>query len=82
MYHNSRATPSEPYGERKQSIVSRRAFSGARHLIADWPGYSPTPLVALRGLAADAGVDRIWYKDERARFGLGSFKALGGAYAL
>jgi diaminopropionate ammonia-lyase len=24
----------------------------------------------------------LWYKDERGRFGLGSFKALGGAYAV
>jgi diaminopropionate ammonia-lyase len=33
-------------------------------------------------LAHAAGLDAIWYKDEGGRFGLGSFKALGGAYAL
>src|SRR5690606_27450923 len=28
------------------------------------------------------GLARLWYKDEAPRFGLGSFKALGGAYAV
>ena len=37
--------------------------------------------MALPGLAAQIGVGRIDYKHEGARFGLGSFKALGGAYA-
>ena len=32
-------------------------------------------------LAAEIGVDRIDYKHEGPRFGLSSFKALGGAYA-
>ena len=33
-------------------------------------------------MAARAGVDRVLYKDEASRFGLASFKALGGAYAV
>ncbi|GAB5550275.1 MAG: diaminopropionate ammonia-lyase [Sandaracinaceae bacterium] len=50
--------------------------------ITQWPGYQPTPLVDLSGLADEVGVARIYYKDEGGRFGLGSFKALGGAYAV
>ncbi|WP_144185721.1 diaminopropionate ammonia-lyase [Elioraea rosea] len=50
--------------------------------IRSWPGYEPTPLVALPGLAAEAGVGALAFKDESGRFGLGSFKALGGAYAV
>jgi diaminopropionate ammonia-lyase len=50
--------------------------------IRSWPGYAPTPLVPLPGLAAAAGVAAIGFKDEGGRFGLGSFKALGGAYAV
>jgi diaminopropionate ammonia-lyase len=50
--------------------------------IAQWPGYAPTPLLDLPGMAARAGVHRVLYKDEATRFGLGSFKALGGAYAV
>ena len=50
--------------------------------IAQWPGFAQTPLVALPGFARKCGVGAVYYKDESGRFGLGSFKALGGAYAL
>ena len=50
--------------------------------MSTWPGYRPTALRSLSGLARAAGVRAILYKDEGARFGLGSFKALGGAYAV
>src|SRR3972149_9143738 len=46
------------------------------------PGYTPTPLVPLPALAAELGLGEVWLKDESRRFGLGAFKALGGAYAL
>lgn len=41
-----------------------------------------TPLHDLPGLARAAGIGRLLYKDEGSRFGLGSFKALGGSYAV
>lgn len=41
-----------------------------------------TPLHALPGLAAELGLASLHLKDEGFRLGLGSFKALGGAYAL
>ena len=41
-----------------------------------------TPLLALPALAAELGVGAIHLKDEGRRLGLGSFKALGGAYAV
>jgi len=44
--------------------------------------YSVTPLVDLKGLAADFGLGRIWVKDESHRFGLNAFKVLGGAFAI
>jgi diaminopropionate ammonia-lyase len=50
--------------------------------IGGWPGYTPTPLIKLQGLAAVLGIGQILYKDESQRFGLMSFKALGGAYAV
>ena len=43
---------------------------------------SATPLVALPGLAHSLGLASLHVKDEGHRLGLGSFKALGGAYAL
>ena len=40
------------------------------------------PLVSLDGMAKEVNVGHIFAKDERARMGLGSFKALGAAYAI
>ncbi|WP_027525930.1 diaminopropionate ammonia-lyase [Bradyrhizobium sp. Ec3.3] len=45
-------------------------------------GHAPTPLVALPALAHELGVAAIHIKDEGHRLGLGSFKALGGSYAV
>ena len=50
--------------------------------ISSWPNYSLTPIAELSDLAKFCGVGQIFYKDESARLGLGSFKALGGAYAV
>jgi diaminopropionate ammonia-lyase len=55
-----------------------RAYSTIRQ----WPAYQPTPLVSMTDIAAVAGVEKVYYKDESSRFGLGSFKALGGSYAI
>ena len=57
---------------------SREAFEE----ISRWPGYRPTPLHRLDAIATRIGVADIYYKDEAQRFGLKSFKALGGAYAV
>lgn len=70
------------YGARQRAVLNRDAFAAARAEIAGWPGYAPTPLRALAEIARAAGVARVDYKDEAGRFGLGSFKALGGAYAV
>lgn len=45
-------------------------------------GHAETPLISLSGLAREIGVGSIHLKDEGHRFGLGSFKALGGSYAV
>jgi diaminopropionate ammonia-lyase len=42
----------------------------------------PTPLHSLPALAAELQLGAIHLKDEGFRLGLGSFKALGGAYAV
>ncbi len=51
-------------------------------LLARCPEARPTPLVAAPTLAARARVAAVYVKDERQRMGLGSFKALGGAYVI
>lgn len=71
-----------PYGPAEQANVSLTAHRFAADEITRWPGYAPTPLISLEGMARAHGVEAIHYKDESARFGLGSFKALGGPYAV
>lgn len=79
---NAHAAGKAGYGPRQSAVLDMHGHAEARTEISSWPGYRRTPLVALDGLAGRAGVDRIFYKDESGRFGLGSFKALGGAYAV
>lgn len=45
-------------------------------------GTAPTPMVSLPAVARRLDVGSIYVKDEGQRLGLGSFKALGGAYAV
>lgn len=63
-------------------VLSAAGFRRARAEITTWPGYAPTPLHDLPGIARRAGLAVLRLKDEAERFGLGSFKALGGAYAV
>jgi diaminopropionate ammonia-lyase len=63
------------------------AMHAAASAIAAWPGYAPTPLRALPGLAGLLGVASVGVKVEGERFAAlgpntGSFKALGPPYAL
>ena len=53
-----------------------------RKLLELCPKASRTPLISSIALAEKTGVKNIWFKDERQRMGLGSFKALGAAYVI
>jgi diaminopropionate ammonia-lyase len=64
------------------TVLPEAGFRRARAEITAWPGYVPTPLLDLPGIARQAGLGVVRLKDEAGRFGLGSFKALGGAYAV
>jgi len=63
-------------------VLPEGGFRRARAEITSWPGYAPTALRDLPEIARAAGVAAVRLKDEATRFGLGSFKALGGAYAV
>lgn len=73
------AKPTE--GDAAFRVLTSESFLTAREEITSWDGYAATPLVSLAAIAAEIGVGEILYKDEGPRFGLGSFKALGGSYA-
>ena len=62
-------------------VLSKEDFANAVAEITAWKGYEATPLVSLSALADKIGVGELHYKHEGPRFGLGSFKALGGSYA-
>jgi diaminopropionate ammonia-lyase len=51
-------------------------------LLEQCPVHAPTPLLDCPELAAQTGIAKLTIKDERGRMGLGSFKALGAAYAI
>ncbi|WP_374632359.1 diaminopropionate ammonia-lyase [Paracoccus sp. (in: a-proteobacteria)] len=62
--------------------LGRKGADAVARILALREGNASTPLVALPGLARDLGLGSVHVKDEGQRLGLGSFKALGGAYAL
>ena len=80
LHVNPRHAPAGADDSAPVILPERRA--AARDAITGFGGYRPTPLHRLAGLARDLGVGALWLKDESGRFGLGSFKALGGAYAV
>ena len=80
--HVSNAALSGPWPPRLEALFPRALADRAVAEIRQWPGYAPTPLRSLDRLAGALGLGAVLYKDESGRFGLGSFKALGGAYAV
>lgn len=62
-------------------LVSTNVES-VRELLKYCPKADRTPLSISPQLANKIGVQNIWFKDERERMGLGSFKALGAAYVI
>jgi diaminopropionate ammonia-lyase len=65
-----------------QQMLGIDAARRATAMLSLHPSNKETPLHDLRGLAAEIGVGAIHIKDESTRLGLGSFKALGGGYAV
>ena len=64
------------------SLLSEKEIDDAYSSISKWESYTPTPLIELNKLSKELKLNKIFYKDESKRFGLKSFKALGGAYAV
>lgn len=58
------------------------AALAVQHFLHHRQGATPTPMVSLPAVARRLDVGSIYVKDEGQRLGLGSFKALGGAYAV
>ena len=72
----------KPYTEELRSVLNLTNTREAFDEIVSWKGYKVTPLLSLEDIASKINVKKIYYKDESSRFGLGSFKALGGTYGV
>ena len=79
-FHN--VQQSNDIGAIVRALFSDDDCANAYSTIREWPAYQATPLISMTDIAAAAGVNKVYYKDESSRFGLGSFKALGGSYAI
>ena len=77
---NPKALPSASFDDAYP--LARSRVLKAKDVIAGLPGYAETALKTLDTAAGDLGVGALYYKDESTRFRLGSFKSLGGAYAV
>lgn len=82
LLSNTLAEYGQPLETRDADLFSREAGRDVERFLSLRGRRAETPLVALPGLAEEIGVGAIHIKDEGQRLGLGSFKALGGAYAV
>lgn len=78
---NASRTKTRAYGSLDRFVGWSRADEAVSE-ITQWSGYRPSPLLDWPRLAEANDVASIRCKYEGERFGLGSFKALGGAYAV
>ena len=67
---------------RDAETLSVAAAEEVEQFLRHRENHAVTPLHALPALARELGVRAIHIKDEGLRLGLGSFKALGGSYAV
>jgi diaminopropionate ammonia-lyase len=64
------------------TLCGLKVVEEARKALSCWPGYKETPVVPLDRLARTFDLGLVLLKDESSRFGIGSFKSLGAAYAM
>ena len=78
---NPRSTETHPSANVARYFPATCAADALRYHL-QMPGYRMTPLKGLTRLAGMLGLGGIWVKDEAERFDLGSFKVLGGSFAI
>jgi diaminopropionate ammonia-lyase len=79
---NRLAEHGRPVAPEDAQYLGRAAAAQVQALLDECPVAKPTALHALPSLAQSLGLEAVFVKDESTRLGLGSFKALGGAYAV
>ncbi len=82
LFINPEAHPPPEYGPAQKALLNQDAFANVEAEVTKLPGYQPTPLIALNGLAMASSVRALWCKHEGYRFEVGSFKPTGPVYAM
>lgn len=82
LWIENRRAASIPFSEAAQRLFSVEIAQQARNFHQQIPGHEMTPLKNLYRLADYLGLGGIWVKDESVRLSLGSFKVLGGSFAI
>ncbi|MDX8465919.1 diaminopropionate ammonia-lyase [Mesorhizobium sp. VK23B] len=72
----------QPLAEEDYATLGLAGAAEAERFLAARDNHAETPLHALPALAGELGIAALHVKNEGQRLGLGSFKALGGAYAV
>ncbi|RWC71704.1 MAG: diaminopropionate ammonia-lyase [Mesorhizobium sp.] len=79
---NSNALHRRPLGAADAETLGIAGADTVERFLARRDNHLATPLHALPALGGELGLAALHVKDEGFRLGLGSFKALGGAYAV
>ena len=79
---NTHPDHGKPLDAADREVFAASSTKTVLDVLAACPKHRPTPLHSLPALAGALRVATLHVKDESGRLGLGSFKALGGAYAV
>jgi diaminopropionate ammonia-lyase len=79
---NNNPAHNQPLDPIDAATLSIEAAAEVERFLQFRKNHRPTPLQSLPGLAQELSVASVHIKDEGYRLGLGSFKALGGSYAV
>ncbi|MRX33032.1 diaminopropionate ammonia-lyase [Aminobacter sp. NyZ550] len=82
LIRNQHADYRKPLEAVDAETLGIEAAETVERFLSHRPNHRPTPLRSLPALARELGIGAVHLKDEGFRLGLGSFKALGGAYAV
>ena len=80
LWINDRKTAA--YSDDSRRLISVEDAESALAFLDACPAHGATPLHGLDDVARELDLAAVLVKDESRRMGLGSFKALGGAYAV
>lgn len=79
---NASPSHNQPLDPADAAVLTREQADKVERFLTFRENHAPTPLRSLPALARELVVESLHVKDESRRLGLGSFKALGGSYAV